>query len=331
MTLRRTLLFAALLMSLPGVQGCNLIHAKEGTMPTGPTKTISIGRLDMRVPVDADVTMLGQVKEVKLSTDHLEKGQSFAAAWNARLKKIGSGAGNDPNPGQTVIRKTYPATADHGQVYYEQGKDPGILVVVERWQMVGNVLVKGREEFEPKYLPDVERDMEAVFGHMSLEAPATRQDFAVGPITVHQVSEGGAESANASILMKVPVSDGGQPVPMTLHVATQVLSGPGSITILNRAKGPAQNTGYPGYEVKLLRADKRNAGGLQGEESVLTYNKQGSPAGALRAEWGTPGKPGDDRAPQTELLLSGGDGNPMPVGDILGDWDSILASLKYRQ
>ena len=56
------------------------------------------------------------------SLDHLPAGETFAAAWNARVKKIGSGTGNDPNPGHTVIRKSYPATADHGQVYYEQGK-----------------------------------------------------------------------------------------------------------------------------------------------------------------------------------------------------------------
>lgn len=331
MTLRRTLLSAATLLTLlPSLAGCNLVHAKEGAVPTGPMKKISIGRLDLQVPADAELKMTGQVKEVRLSLDHLPAGQTFAAAWDARVKKIGSGSGNDPNPGHTVIRKTYPATADHGQVYYEQGKDPQILVVVERWQMVGNILVKGREEFEPKFLLDVERDMEAVFGHMSLQAPATREDFAIGPVTVHQTSQGGAESTDASVAMALPVGDSGKLVPITLKVTSQVLSSPGSITVLSRAKGPAQHTGDPDYDAKLLRAARRSAAGLEGEESVLTLSKKGGPAGSLRAEWGTPGKPGDDRAPQTELRF-GGNGEQLSVPELLGYWDAILASLKYRQ
>lgn len=326
----RALLFTALLAILPCMAGCNLVHAKVGKMPGGSTKKISIGRLDLQVPADAELKMTGQVKEVKLSTDHLGSGTTFAAAWDARVKKIASSSGNDPDPGQTVIRKTYPVTADQGQVYYEQGKDPRILVVVERWQMVGNVLVKGREEFEPKYLSAVERDMEAVFGHMSLRPSATREDFAVGPVTIHQQSAGGAEATQASVSMMLPVGDSGRPVAIDLKVSSQVLSSPGSITILNRARGPAQNTGYPDYEAKLLRAAKRSAAGLEGEESVLSYSKKGGPAGSLRAEWGTPGKPGDDRAPQTELLFGGGEGEHLSVPEMLGYWDNILSSLKYR-
>lgn len=78
-----------------------------------------------------------------------------------------------------------------------------------------------------------------------------------------------------------------------------------------------------------LRAAKRSAAGLEGEESVLSYSKKGGPAGSLRAEWGTPGKSGDDRAPQTELLFSG-EGGHLSVPEMLGYWDNILSSLKYR-
>ena len=310
--------------------GTSILQAKEIAMPAANMKKISIGRADLMVPEDATVTMSGQVNEVMLHIDRLKPGETFEGVWAARTKKIASGAGEDPNPGQTAIRKTYPASNGKGQVYYEQGKDPRILVVMERWQMIGSVLVKAREEFEPKYLPDVERDIEAVFSNMALRAPSNGDDFAVGPVTVHLLTEG-AESTEAGIQFALPTSPGEQPVQMNLSFKSRVLSTPGSITILNRVKQATEGSAAAGVQVTTLRAHKRAIGALAGEESVLSFSSKEEGKSGIRAEWGTPGVANDAHAPQTELFYTVGKGDRANVPLALADWDGILSSLRYRR
>ena len=104
------------------------------------------------------------------------------------MKKISSGEGNDPEAGKTRIRKTYPATATSGQVLYEQSPDARVLLVMERWQLVGDYLVKGRMELDPTYTDAAERDMPAVFASMSLEPARSGADYALGPVTAHYPS-----------------------------------------------------------------------------------------------------------------------------------------------
>ncbi len=137
----------------------------------------------MQVPEDATVSMIGELDDAKLHVEQLPAGQAFAKVWAERLKQIGSGKGNDPGPGQTRIRRIYPASGSAGQVFYEQSPSPKVLLVIERWQMVGDYLVKDRMELQEKYFNQAEQGMPAVFASMSLDPARGRDDYALGPIT----------------------------------------------------------------------------------------------------------------------------------------------------
>ena len=317
--------------------GCNsnrlaILHAKDRAMPTGPMKKISIGRADLMVPEDATVTMTGEVNEVKLQAASLGPGEEFAKLWNDRLKLIESGAG--VSPGHTVIRKNYPATNSRGQVYFEQSKDPVVLVVMERWQVVGTTLMKAKEEFEPKYLADVEKDFDKVFANLSVGGTAGPGDFAVGPVLVHLPPDGG-ESTDASIKFNLPGKPGQEPTPMSLDFNTELLTGAGSITILNRIKKTSEGSEAVGVKVETLRARKRSIGDLPGEESALSFASMTEHEEAVRAEWGSPGVANDASRPQTEMLYdTEGITGQQPHTDValaLRYWDGISESLRFRR
>ena len=302
-------------------------------MPTGPMKKISIGRADLMVPEDATVTMTGEVNEVDLKTVALKPGETFSKLWEERLKLIDSGAGE--YPGQTRIRKLYPTTGTTGQVYFETGKDPRFLVIIERWKVIGNTLIKGQEKFEPKYLAAVEQDVDSVFANISVGGVPGSGDFVVNDAVVHFRPDGGGESTDASIHFNLPGKPGQAPVPMSLDFKTELLSSAGSITILSRLRGAYDGADEAGVKVDILRARKRSISGLPGEESFLHFASKSEQAEGVRAEWGSPGVANNAFATQTEMYYSNQDMTGIHEHPdtlfALSYWDSISSSLRFRQ
>ncbi len=293
-------------------------------------KKISLGRADLQVPEDATVSMIGELNDAKLHVDRLPAGKSFAAVWAERVAQVSSGQGNAPGPGETRIRKNYPATATAGQVFYEQSPDPKVLLVMERWQMVGDFLVKGRMEFDPKYGAQAERDMPAIFASMSLDPPRSGADYALGPVTAHYPSQGG-ESVHAAIHFAVPSAAGGPPRPAGVTLDSELLASAGSITILGRMKQAQTDEGKAGSIVSVPRAHERAIGALPGQEGVLVFTGSTPRQTTVRAEWGTPGVANDASAPQTEVEMVSPDGTSVDPNEMLGYWDAILSSLRYRR
>ena len=303
--------------------------SQDKTMVPYHGKTVSVGRADLWLPEDASVGMIGEVNEVNLNTNtHLAAGESFAKAWSGRVKKLEMGQGEID--AHTAVLKQYPATSSMGQVYFQIGTDPDMLVVLERWKLIGTTVVVGRTDFKRKFLPQVEENMENVFAHLEVGGVAGPGDFVVNNVIVHCAPDG-EEATKAEVSFSIPGADGKTPMQVAMTYNSELLTSEGSVTVLDRMRVTRDGARDAGVSVDALRAAKRTLAGLSGEESILRFS--GSEAGTttFRIEWGAPGRPSQGSAPQTSVeWISGKSASPSQA-NLLSYWDQFASSMRFRK
>lgn len=325
-------LAALTVLTTAGCRSANRSPVQESQVDTRDWKTVPFGRAEVRVPADTQVELQTEVNEVEFNVLPMPPDESFDAMWKRRLVAIEAGSG-EPDGAHTAVRKRYPDSPQRHQVYFQLSKDADPLVILERWELRGSSVVKGRTEFDQKFLPQAEANMNDVFLHTTVgEDVRTANDFAAGGVVV-SLPLSGRESVKAHLYFPLANTRGR----MSLELNTVVLKTPGNTTILN---GPANAEAdaalkESGLVQEVIRKGPRDLAGQHGVEKLVYLAPAGKPDQFLfGGEWQASGVPDDSVRPQIDLVLDSSQLQGLPLlqkGLPLDLWNAISSSLRFRR